>query len=83
MGYLQEADGWLEEALESFIDALEQAETDEQANEIFDATKRALKEKILESYHNGKESSGGAVKKGVKRFTKRFSRQRQSAKPRG
>ena len=86
MGYLQEIDGWLEEVLEKFIVAIENAQSEEDATMIFLATKQEIKTKVLESFHNGQkgEDSGGKPDGGWKgRFSKRFSKPRQYSKPRG
>ena len=48
MGYLQEVDRWLDEIIEQVAD--EKMEVDE--------LKRALREKILESYRNGPAGAG-------------------------
>jgi hypothetical protein len=48
MGYMQEVDGWLEGLLQDFV--IEET--------TFDNLKRAIREKILESYRNGQKAEG-------------------------
>ena len=85
MGYLQEVDAWLEEVLEKFILAIENAQSEEDATMIFLATKQEIKSKVLESFHNGQkgDDSRGKPEGGWKgRFSKRFSKPSQYSKPR-
>ena len=82
MGYLQEADSWLEEVLEKFASELDSVQSEEDAEELFQSTKRIFKEKLLESYHNGKDSSRSFVQKSADSVRKGFSRYRKSSKPR-
>ena len=81
MGYLQEADSWLEEVLEKFASELDSVQSEEDAEELFQSTKKILKEKLLESYHNGR-GSRSFVKKSADGVRKGFSRFRKSSKPR-
>ena len=81
MGYLQDVDGWLEEELDKFANALEKVESEEEAEEVFNVTKKILKEKILESYHNGRDSTKSFVKKSADNLRRRFSRTKYT-KPR-
>lgn len=81
MGYLHEADSWIEDVLEKFAASLEHVGSEEDVEELFQSTKRILKEKLLESYHNGK-GSRSFVKKSAEGIKKGFSRYRKSNKPR-
>ena len=45
MGYMQDVDRWLEELLQDFVEG-----------KTFDDLKRAIREKILESYRNGEKA---------------------------
>ena len=81
MGYLQEADSWLEGELEKFAEGLDSVQSEEDAEELFQATKKIFKEKLLESYHNGRDSRS-FVKKSADGVRKGFSRFRKSSKPR-
>ena len=81
MGYLQEADSWIEDVLEKFATELEDVQTEDDAEELFQSTKRIFKEKLLESYHNGRDSRS-FVKKSADSVRKGFSRFRKSSKPR-
>ena len=81
MGYLQEADSWIEDVLEKFATELEDVQTEDDAEELFQSTKKILKEKLLESYHNGRDSRS-FVKKSADSVRKGFSRYRKSSKPR-
>ena len=47
MGYMQDVDRWLEELLQDFAEG-----------RTFDDLKRAIREKILESYRNGQDAEG-------------------------
>ena len=78
MGYLQEVDTWLEGVLEKFIGEMQEAESEETAEELFSATKQEIKEKILESYHNGQKGVGGSEKKAAGGWRKKFSKFRKS-----
>ena len=80
MGYLQEADSWIEEVLEKFAASLEHVGSNEDVEELFQSTKRIFKEKLLESYHNGRDSRS-FVKKSADGVRKGFSRFRKSSKP--
>ena len=77
MGYLQEANVWLETELGRFLQAMEDAESEEAADEAFKATKKLLAEKILESYHNGRNSAKGVVRRGAEGVKRRFTRRSQ------
>ena len=81
MGYLQEADSWIEAELEKFAEALEVVGSEEDVEELYQSTKRVFKEKLLESYHNGRDSRSFA-KKSADSVRKGFSRFRKSSKPR-
>jgi len=81
MGYLQEADSWIEDVLEKFAASLEHVGSNEDVEELFQSTKRIFKEKLLESYHNGKDSSRSFVQKSADGVRKGFSRFRKSSKP--
>lgn len=81
MGYLQEADSWIEDVLEKFAASLEHVGSNEDVEELFQSTKRIFKEKLLESYHNGRDSRS-FVKKSADGVRKGFSRFRKSSKPR-
>ncbi len=76
---MQEVDTWLEAVLEKFIADLEQAESEEAAEELFNATKQEIKTKILESYHNGQKGVGGSGKKPAGGWRQRFSRRRSKS----
>ena len=80
MGYLQEADSWIEDVLEKFAASLEHVGSEEDVEELFQSTKRIFKEKLLESYHNGRDSRS-FVKKSADGVRKGFSRFRKSSKP--
>lgn len=47
MAYMQDVDRWLEELLQDFVEG-----------RTFDDLKRAVREKILESYRNGQQAEG-------------------------
>lgn len=47
MAYMQDVDRWLEELLQDFVEG-----------KTFDDLKRAIREKILESYRNGGKTGG-------------------------
>ena len=81
MGYLQEADSWIEDVLEKFAGSLEHVGSEEDVEELFQSTKRVFKEKLLESYHNGRDSRS-FVKKSADSVRKGFSRYRKSSKSR-
>src|SRR5437867_2879112 len=54
MNYMKETDAWLDELLVDLLDGPEDDETDEaQIQRI----KKAIKDKILESYHNGQKAA--------------------------
>jgi hypothetical protein len=88
MNYLKQVDAWLDAELGALISTVQQAGTDKEATEAFNDTKRAIKEKILESYRNGQEHGkkreGSAVRKIAGAVTKEAVRQvsYQSSKPR-
>jgi len=82
MGYLQEADSWIEDVLEKFASELDDIQSEEDADELFESTKKVLKEKLLESYHNGR-GARGFVKKSADGVKRGFGKFRKSSKPRG
>jgi len=82
MGYLHDADSFLDGVLEKFAASLEHVGNEEDVEELFQATKKILKEKLLESYNNGKDSSRSFVQKSADSVRKGFSRYRRSSKPR-
>ncbi len=88
---MQQIDAWLDTELGAFISTVQQAQDDREATEVFNDTKRAIKDKILESYLNGQEhgkSRKPARSGGVKDFASeawrqvRPARKRQSSTPR-
>ncbi len=82
MGYLHDADSFLDGVLEKFAASLEHVGNEEDVEELFQATKKILKEKLLESYNNGKDSSRSFVQKSADSVRKGFSKYRRSSKPR-
>ncbi len=78
MGYMQEVDTWQEELLERFFTEIEQVESEEAADELYNAFRQEIKAKILESYHNGQKGVGGSGKKSAGGWKKRFSKFRKS-----
>ena len=77
MGYLHDADSFLEDVLEKFTDGLESVGSEEEYEELVKTTKKILKEKLLESYTNGKESSKSFVQKSADSVKKSFSQYRK------
>ena len=53
MGYLHDVDAWLAEELEKFRYDLDCVMDSGEVEDAVAAIKRILKQKILESYHNG------------------------------
>ncbi len=82
MGYLHDADSFLDGVLEKFAASLEHVGNEEDVEELFQSTKKILKEKLLESYNNGKDSSRSFVQKSADSVRKGFSKYRRSSKPR-
>jgi len=61
--YMQQLDDWIEgNVITPLVDPLD-IEPSEDFDQIVWGVKKAIREKVLESYHNGKAAQGSGVRK--------------------